>query len=134
MKQCYERTKVSKQQKINTVSPIFRMPRVIDGKSIAQPKLCVSFGGPKTIKKSSFAPALIIAIVAFANCLNLGLAYANNNVDAPLNQPLNLIQNVLPDDTTNNTNHYLEKQHKDFPLAESPARQVSTRSFNSNTK
>lgn len=129
-KQCYKRTKVSNQIKSNkTFRSLFRMPRVIDGKSIALPKLCVLFGGGlKTIKRSSFSLALIIAIVSFANCVNSGLAYANNNnnVDAPLNQPLNLIQNVLSD--RNNSNFHSEKQiHKDSQLtdSESPARQVS---------
>lgn len=132
-KQCYKRTKVSNQIKNNkTFRSLFRMPRVIDGKSIALPKLCVSFGGGlKTIKRSSVSLALIIAIVSFANCVNLGLAYANNNnnnVDAPLNQPLNLIQNVLSDDNRNNSNSHSEKQiYKDSQLtdSESPARQVS---------
>lgn len=130
-KQCYKRTKVSNQIKNNkTFRSLFRMPRVIDGKSIALSKLCVSFGGGlKTIKRSSFSFALIIAIISFANCVNLGLAYANNNnnnVDDPLNQPLNLIQNVLSDDNRNNSNS--EKHlHKDLQLTESeaPARQVS---------
>lgn len=130
-KQCYKRTKVSNQIKNNkTFRLLFRMPRVIDGKSIALSKLCVSFGGGlKTIKRSSFSFALIIAIVSFANCVNLGLAYANNNnnVDAPLNQPLNLIQNVLSDDYNRNNSNSEKHIHKDLQLTESeaPARQVS---------
>ncbi|XP_060648795.1 unextended protein [Drosophila nasuta] len=117
LKQCQNRTKVSKCQPAKIVcnnSTILRMPpRVKDGKSIAQSKLLwgdLLESRPttkSTTKRNSINLAFIIALFAFAHCIHLGFGAYANDVNAaagapPLNQSQQ--QNLRSDDNNNN-NH-----------------------------
>lgn len=95
------------------------MPRVKDGKSIARATFCATLEYPKSTK--GIYLAFIIAILAFANCINLGLgSYANDvNGDVP---PLNSQQSLRADNNHNKSNS--DTILKEFQLSETKTRQV----------